>query len=129
MHSYSGRCPVCGQEMAITRLHCRTCDTVMEGQFAPGRFARLTAEQVDFLETFVRCQGKLSWVGDELDLSYPTVRSRLNDLIRALGFEVQEDPPAEVRQRSARQRQAVLDDLAAGKISAEDAVTLLSADA
>ena len=127
MHVYSGRCPVCGAEMAIARLHCRACDTAMEGAFALNRFARLTGEQVAFLETFVRCQGKLSWVGDELGVSYPTVRSRLNEVIRTLGFDILEEPPAEVRQRSAQLRQTILDDLAGGKISPETAVTLLQA--
>jgi hypothetical protein len=127
MHPYSGRCPICGQGMAVTRLHCRACDTAIEGNFALSRFASLTPEQASFLETFVRCQGKLSWVGEELALSYPTVRGRLNDLIRALGYEVLDEPPAEVRQRSAQQRQSILDDLAAGKINAEAAVALLQA--
>lgn len=125
MHPYSGRCPICGQGMAVTRLHCRGCDSTLEGNFALSRFASLTPELAGFLETFVRCQGKLSWVGEELSLSYPTVRSRLNDLIRALGYEVVDEPPAEARQRSAQQRQSILDDLAAGKISAEAAVALL----
>ena len=128
MNKYSGRCPVCGQEMAVTKLHCRACDSALEGRFELNRFARLTPEQVGFLETFVRCQGKLNWVGDELGLSYPTVRGRLNDLIRALGFEILDEPPAETRQRSAQQRQAVLEELAAGKISAEEAITLLQAE-
>lgn len=127
MPIYSGRCPVCGQEMAITRLHCRACDTGLDGNFSLNRFARLTAEQIAFLETFVRCQGKLSWVGDELDLSYPTVRNRLNEVIRALGFEIQE-PPVEQQRRSALHRQSVLDDLATGKISAEQAVLLLQGE-
>ena len=103
MNKFSGKCPVCGQEMTITRLHCRACDSALEGQFEPTRFARLTGEQIDFLELFVRCQGKLNWVGDELGLSYPTVRGRLNDLIRGLGFEILDEPPAETRQRSAQQ--------------------------
>ncbi len=77
MHPFSGRCPICGQGMVVTRLHCRTCDSALEGNFALSRFASLTPEQASFLETFVRCQGKLSWVGEELALSYPTVRSRL----------------------------------------------------
>lgn len=128
MRTYTGRCPVCGDEMAITRLHCRTCDTSLEGRFALNRFARLTEEQIGFLETFVRCQGKLSWVGEELDLSYPTVRSRLYDVIRALGFEILEEPPAEVRQRSEQRRKDVLDELAAGNISPEQAVTLLQGE-
>lgn len=128
MNAFSGKCPVCGQEMAVTRLHCRACDSALEGRFELTRFARLSLEQIAFLETFVRCQGKLNWVGDELGLSYPTVRSRLNDLIRALGFEVPDEPPAETRQRSAQQRQAILEDLAAGKLSAEEAIALLQAD-
>ena len=128
MHLYSGRCPVCGQPMTVTRLHCRGCDSTLEGQFTLNRFAALTAEQASFLETFVRCQGKLSWVEGELNLSYPTVRSRLYDVIRALGFEIQEEPPAEARERTLQGRQAVLDDLAAGRISALEAVALLQGD-
>jgi hypothetical protein len=113
--------------MVVTRLHCRSCDSALEGTFALSRFARLTPEQVGFLETFVRCQGKLNWMGEELNLSYPTVRSRLHDLVRALGFEVSEEPPAELRQRSAVERQGVLDELAAGKITAQQALELLGA--
>jgi hypothetical protein len=128
MNKFSGRCPICGQEMTIVRLHCRACDSALEGNFEPTRFARLSLEQLEFLETFVRCQGKLNWVGDELGLSYPTVRSRLNDVIRALGFEIMDEPPAETRQRSVQQRQIVLEDLAAGKISAEEAITLLQGE-
>lgn len=128
MNKFSGRCPICGQEMTIVRLHCRACDSALEGNFEPTRFARLSLEQLEFLETFVRCQGKLNWVGDELGLSYPTVRSRLNDVIRALGFEIMDEPPAETRQRSVQQRQTVLEDLAAGKISAEEAITLLQGE-
>jgi hypothetical protein len=128
MNRYGGRCPVCGEAMTVTRLHCRACDTALEGAFSLGRFAALSNEQVDFLETFVRCQGKLNWVGDELGLSYPTVRGRLTDLIRALGFEILDEPPAEARQRSAQQRQAVLEELAAGKLSAEEAIALLQAE-
>ena len=128
MNKFSGRCPICGQEMTIVRLHCRTCDSALEGNFEPTRFARLSLEQLDFLETFVRCQGKLNWVGDELDLSYPTVRSRLNDVIRALGFEILDEPPAETRQRSVQHRHTVLEDLAAGRISAEEAIALLQGE-
>lgn len=128
MNRYGGRCPVCGEAMIVTRLHCRACDTALEGAFTLSRFASLSTEHLDFLETFVRCQGKLNWVGDELGLSYPTVRSRLNELIRALGFEILDEPPAETRQRSAQQRQTVLEQLAAGKINAEEAIALLQTE-
>jgi hypothetical protein len=117
-----GRCPVCGDEMVVTRLQCQRCDSALEGRFKLGRFARLTPEQLAFVELFIRCEGKLSRVGDELGISYPTVRSRLADVIRALGYEVEEPEETE---ESAVRRQAILDDLAAGKITAEEAIRLL----
>ncbi len=118
-----GRCPVCGDEMVVTRLRCQRCDSGLEGRFELGRFARLTPEQLAFVELFIRCEGKLSRVGDELGISYPTVRSRLTDVIRALGYEVEEEPE-EVEEIAVRRR-AILDDLAAGKITVEEAIRLL----
>jgi len=76
---------------------------------------------MEFLETFVRCEGKISWAQHELGLSYPTVRSRLNDLIRALGYEVKEEPP----RAAASERRAILSELAEGTITSQEAIKLL----
>ncbi len=122
MYPVIGRCPVCAQTMEVTRLYCRQCDTAMEGHFNLGRFYELSPEQLSFVETFVRCQGRLNRVQDELGLSYPTVRSRLYDVIRALGYEVDEEESASV---PAETRQAVLAALAAGEINAEEAARRL----
>ena len=122
MYPVIGRCPVCQQPLEVTRLYCRQCDTTLEGHFGLGRFYELSPEQLSFVETFVRCQGKLNRVQDELDLSYPTVRSRLYDVIKALGFEVDEEEATPV---TAETRQAVLAALAAGQISAEEAARRL----
>lgn len=116
-----GRCPVCGDRLTVTQLHCRRCDTTLDGRFDLGPLANLTTEQLRFAELFIRCEGKLTRVGDELDLSYPTVRSRLNDLIRALGYEVKEDEEPEDTER----RLSILSELSEGKISPEQAVKLL----
>jgi hypothetical protein len=86
---------------------------------------RLSSDQRAFVEMFVRLDGKLNWVAQELKVSYPTVRSRLDDVIRAMGHEVQQVPPAEEKARAAGQRQAILDDLAAGKISSAEAIKQL----
>jgi hypothetical protein len=122
MYPVIGRCPVCQQPLEVTRLYCRQCDTTVEGHFGLGRFYELSPEQLSFVETFVRCQGKLNRVGDELDLSYPTVRSRLYDVIKALGYEVDEEESPLV---TAETRQAVLAALSAGQISAEEAARRL----
>jgi hypothetical protein len=116
-----GRCPVCGDELTVTRLECRRCDSALEGRFEMGSLGKLSADQLAFVELFIRCEGKLTRVGDELDVSYPTVRSRLNDVIRTLGYEV--DPDA--HEDSIEQRRNILLDLSEGTITPEEAVTLL----
>ena len=123
MHPVPGKCPVCGEDLTVTRLHCRSCDSVLEGQFSLGRFNQLNAEQLHFVETFVRCEGKLNKVQEELGMSYPTVRSRLLDVIRALGYEVRDEPGI-----SPEQRRRILDDLAQGSISSDEAVRLLQGE-
>jgi hypothetical protein len=123
MYAVLGKCPVCGEDLTVTRLYCRNCDAAIEGHFSLGRFYQLRPEQLRFVETFIRCEGKLNKVQEELGLSYPTVRSRLHDVIRGLGYEVKEEVGA-----SAEQRKSILDDLAQGKITPEEAIRLLQGE-
>ena len=125
MYLTPSKCPVCGDTLVVTRLNCPSCDTNIEGRFQFSHLEQLGPEQLAVVELLVRCEGKLNWVAQETKVSYPTVRSRLDEVIRAMGYEVREGPPAEERQRAAEQRQAVLDDLAAGRISPSAAVKLL----
>jgi hypothetical protein len=107
--------------MSVARLHCRSCDSALEGQFSLGRFYQLTPEQLAFVETFIRCEGKLTRLQDELGISYPTARSRLTEVIRALGYEVHEaSEPV-----SDEERKTILQRLAEGEISSEQALELL----
>ncbi len=119
MQPVLGKCPVCGEDLIATRLQCPACDTSIEGRFALERFHRLSPDQMAFVELFIRCEGKLNRVQDELGLSYPTVRNRLNEIIRALGYQVDE------KVMSVEERRSILNDLAQGKITAEEAVQLL----
>lgn len=114
-------CPVCAHPLTVVRLHCRQCDTAIEGHFETGRLGRLTGEQLEFVETFIRCEGKLNRVERELGLSYPTLRSRLTEVITQMGFEV----GPESAELSDKQRHRILDDLASGEISSERAMQLL----
>lgn len=120
MYPVLARCPVCGGELMVERLACGQCGTAVEGSFSMQRLARLTQDQWAFVELFLRCEGKLNRVQEELGLSYPTVRSRLNEVIQAMGYEV--NPELE---ELAEGRQAVLDDLATGKIGVDEAVRML----
>lgn len=121
MYPVIGKCPVCGDTLNATRLHCRSCDSALEGQFSLGRFYQLSPQQLAFVETFIRCEGKLTRLQDELGMSYPTARARLTEVIRALGYEVREEEQGV----SPEERKTILERVAAGEISSEDAVELL----
>jgi len=73
--------------------------------------------------TFVRCEGRFNRMEEELKLSYPTIRNRLFDVIRALGYEPgKEEVPAKP---SMEERKRILDDLDQGKITPDQAKRLL----
>jgi hypothetical protein len=122
MKTALSKCPICEGDLTVTRLHCDTCDTTIEGRFANGAFAGLAPEQLDFIETFVRVEGKMNRMADEMGLSYPTLRNRLHEIIRALGYEPGKDETADVPDEKRRE---VLEKLDSGNISAEEAMRLL----
>jgi hypothetical protein len=133
-------CPVCEGELAITRLHCRTCGTALEGEFGVGRFGRLSREQLALLESFLRSRGNLKDLERELGISYPTVRGRVESLLRALGLADGDEPPAAdsdepvattapepAADDAADRRRAILEQLARREITATDAAEALRA--
>ena len=132
-HDVISTCPVCSSELAVTRLHCRSCGTTLEGDFSVGRFGRLSRDQMTLLESFLRSRGNLRDMERELGISYPTVRSRVEALVRALGFGPRGDdddteeaaaaPPAP----AAGSRQEILERLARHDIGAEEAAAAIRA--
>lgn len=120
MYPAPTECPVCHDDLLVTRMVCRNCDTALEGRFTLGPLFQITPEQRHFVEVFVRCEGKISRVQEELGVSYPTVRSRLDDVIRALGYEVDEEQDV-----GEDRRQEILHQLARQEISSEEALRLM----
>ena len=134
-HDVISTCPVCSGELAVTRLHCRSCGTTLEGEFSVGRFGRLTREQLVLLESFLRSRGNLRDMERELSISYPTVRSRVEALVRALGFGPRADAddaaadegagrPATSTDTTAA-RQEILERLGRHEIGADEAAVAI----
>ena len=131
-HDVISTCPVCASELAVTRLHCQSCGTTLEGDFSVGRFGRLNRDQLTLLESFLRSRGNLREMERELGISYPTVRSRVEALVRALGFgpradaddadEAPTDPAA-----PGRTREEILEAVARHELSADEAAAAIRA--
>jgi hypothetical protein len=130
-HDVISTCPVCSNELAVTRLHCRSCGTTLEGDFSVGRFGRLNRDQLALLESFLRSRGNLRDMERELDISYPTVRSRVEALVRALGFgpraDAEDTDDTTPEPPTGRTREEILQALARHEMSADDAAAAIRA--
>lgn len=119
------RCPVCDHEMKISKLTCTYCPTKIEGEFSSCKFCRLPAEQLIFVEAFIKCRGNIKEVEKELGISYPTVRGRLDSVIEVLGYAAfkEKEPESEKMNplEESLRRQKILEALGRGEISAQEA--------
>lgn len=124
-HTAPGQCPVCSEQLHITRLQCNDCGTALEGQFLLDRFARLSPSQMSFLETFVKNRGVIKDIEVDLGISYPTVKARIDDVVRSLGFSGNESSlrPSQVRE----ERRLILEELHSGSINADEAARRMAA--
>jgi hypothetical protein len=111
-------CPVCGKQLKITKLQCTHCHTTIENEFELSNFAKLSKEQLHFIETFLKCRGNIKEVEKELGISYPTVRGKLDDIISSLGFST--------TKKVETDRKKIISMLEKGEISPEEAISLLT---
>jgi hypothetical protein len=86
VHKQPGHCPVCGGDMIIRELECPTCEVTIRGSFDTCPFCVLNAEQLQLIKIFLKSRGNIKEVERELGISYPTVRGRLDEITRTLGF-------------------------------------------
>jgi len=117
MYPIITRDPVSGHELIVTRLECPQSGIVIEGQFDLGWIGRLTREQLDFVELLVKNRGNIQKLAADLDIAYNTARSRLDEIVTALGGTPESDGRVD--------RRVVLDRLAAKEIGVEEAIRLL----
>ncbi len=118
------KCPVCGGELEIVEYHCPQCGTRYHGRFLPTEFDRLPEEDLAFLRLFLRSRGTISVVAQELGISRPTARARLDQLLQRLGYTPL-TPAEEEPGDHGPDPGEVLDLLEQGRITAEEALRLL----
>jgi hypothetical protein len=120
-----GKCPVCGEKLSITKLGCPKCSTVIEGDFQPCEFCRLPGEDLEFIKIFIKCRGNIKDVEKELGISYPTVRGKLDSVIKGLCFDDSTKETLRDDDDKANVRNEILDQLSKGEISPKEATEKL----
>jgi hypothetical protein len=113
-----GKCPVCSSSLKATELRCDECSTVIRNKFDLCKFCKLTDEHKYFIEVFIKNRGNIKEMEKEMGISYPTVRNKLEEVIGALGYKTEAKP--------AINRKEILDKLAGGEITKEEALKKLS---
>lgn len=119
------KCPLCANDLMITKLYCDHCGTTLSGQFGSpsSAFGKLSEEQTAFLLTFIKCEGKFNRMEEELGISYPTLKNRFNDILAAMGYEAGQ--PHETERLTTAERIEILKKLDDGKLKPEEAEVLL----
>ncbi len=102
-----------GKAIVIERVRLAGSSVTVEGEFELPPLASLSLEDQVFVAAFVRSHGSIKEMERLFGVSYPTVKNRLNRIGKALGF-------MEVRPTASRSD--ILDRLAKGEISVDEAV-------
>src|SRR5258706_5983440 len=131
MNRLLAACPVCSGQVYISGVSCLDCDTRVHGSFESTRFSRLSNENFEFIELFLKSRGNLSCVAEELQISFPTVSKRLDNALVALGLAEATagngklNPLLQDPSRREEERKRVIEMLDRGEISAEEATRRL----
>lgn len=129
-------CPTCGGPLTITEVRCDHCATEVRSQYQPCPFCRLSPEQMNFILLFVQSRGNLSEVEKTLGVSYPTIRGKLEEIIRVVtaapapgATEAAKAAPLAAASSpstsSADRRREILSRIASGELSAAEGLSAL----
>lgn len=113
------QCPVCADQLLLTRLSCSSCSTELSGRFASCEFCSLTSDDRQMLKVFLASRGNMKELERHLGVSYPTARLRFDALLAKLGIDRPAPPP----------NLDTLEALARGEINVDDALSRMGGEA
>ncbi|WP_313376730.1 DUF2089 family protein [Chishuiella sp.] len=77
-------CPSCANELFVEKLICNSCETQVVGNYKLPLFLKLTNDEQEFIMQFFISSGSLKDMSKQMDVSYPTMRNRVDDLINKI---------------------------------------------
>lgn len=114
-------CPVCSENLTVTKLKCNKCETEITGEFTLSKFNYLSKEQLEFAEVFIKNRGNIKEIEKELGISYPTVRRAIDNIVEALGYQTKSEMPKV-------DKKAILEMLEKGEIDSSKAIKMLQGE-
>jgi hypothetical protein len=115
-------CPTCSSRLSVTELSCADCGTVIHGHYDPCPFCQLSPKNLTFMMEFVKNRGNVKEMERELGVSYWTIRSKLDEIIKQFGFENPDLKGSELTDA----RREILEKVDQGKISVDEAAEILA---
>lgn len=109
-------CPYCKNNVKISKVHCHKCGISFEGEFYTTPIMGLSEDEQSFVELFVLSSGSLKEMARILDVTYPTVRTKLDHIIENLKIEMKNKDEF---------KEEILNRVEMGKLSAEKAAEIL----
>jgi hypothetical protein len=109
-------CPDCKTPLTVTRMACPTCKVSLEGEFELSALGKLSPDDQAFVIAFVRHHGSLKKMESIFNISYPTVKNRLNAISASLDKSFENPSP----------NLYVLEQLSCGELTVEEALERLS---
>ena len=131
-HPVLTTCPVCKHELNVVKLHCEHCDTELTGTFSLSKFNYLETEKLYFIEIFIKNRGNIKAIEKELNISYPTVKKMLDEVIVGLGYSVDPEEDEEINKDKEVKKdlrnqikQTILEQIEKGQLSVNEALEAL----
>jgi len=120
-------CPVCKHNLNVVKLHCDHCETTIEGDFTLSKFNYLETEKLYFIEVFMKNRGNIKMIEKELNISYPTVKKMLDEVIVKLGYSLEPFDEEQIVKESAADKvnkASILEKIEKGELSVADAIEI-----
>ncbi len=80
-------CPACEGKLIIRHLKCESCGTDVNGEFEQPLLSKLSPDDQRYIIDFIKLNGSLKDMADHLNVSYPTVRNKFDEIIKVLKKE------------------------------------------
>lgn len=79
-------CPSCDHTLNVSQMKCPKCTTEVNGDYELPVILKLNRDEQEFILNFFLSSGSIKEMAKQADLSYPTMRNKMDDLIQKINL-------------------------------------------